>query len=114
MLYCKAAYYLEKMTGDLPNFAYMYGITKSSETLQKRFEDFVIFLFIQRSANFSSLKLIKEKTEKIRDVTKYLYDVCKVDNYKDFLKLFYFIIKYLPIDQAGHYKISGRSKLSVK
>ena len=47
MLYCKAAYYLEKMTGDLPNFAYMYGITKSSETLQKRFEDFVIFLFLE-------------------------------------------------------------------
>ena len=29
---------------------------------------------------------------------KSLYDVCKIDIYKDFLKLFYFIIKNLPID----------------
>ena len=33
-------------------------------------------------------ELNKEKTEKIRDVTKSLYDICKVYIYKDFLKLF--------------------------
>ena len=52
------------------------------------------------------MKLNKE-TEKIRDVTKSLYDVCKVDIYKDFLKLF-FTVKYLPIDT------SRASKHSVK
>ena len=46
------------------------------------------------------LKLNKEKTKKIRDVTKPLYDICKVDIYKDFLKLYYVIIKYLPIDTS--------------
>ena len=45
------------------------------------------------------MKLNKE-TEKIRDVTKSLSDVCKVDIYKDFLKLFFLIIKYLPIDTS--------------
>ena len=44
------------------------------------------------------MKLNKE-TEKIRDVTKTLYDVCEVDIYKDFLKLF-FIVKYLTIDTS--------------
>ena len=44
------------------------------------------------------MKLNKE-TEKIRDVTKSFYYVCKVDIYKDFLKLF-FIVKYLPIDTS--------------
>ena len=38
------------------------------------------------------LKLNKEKTKKIRDVTKPLYDICKVDIYKDFHKLYYFKI----------------------
>ena len=33
-------------------------------------------------------ELNKKKTEKIRDVTKSLYDICKVYIYKDFLKLF--------------------------
>ena len=57
------------------------------------------------------LKLNKEKTKKIRDVTKPLYDICKVDIYKDFLKLHYFkisgkwhkqgIIKSLLIDTSG-------------
>ena len=47
------------------------------------------------------------------DSTKYLYDVCMVDYYKDFFKLSYIIIKYLPTDtrslciliQVGRYKI---------
>ena len=38
------------------------------------------------------MKLNKEETEKIGEVTNSLYDFCKVDIYKDFLKLFYFII----------------------
>ena len=36
------------------------------------------------------MKLNKE-TEKIRDVTESLSDVCKVDIYKDFLKLFFLL-----------------------
>ena len=36
------------------------------------------------------MKLNKE-TEKIRDATKSLSDVCKVDIYKDFLKLFFLL-----------------------
>ena len=51
-------------------------------------------------------KLNKVKSEKIRDVTRSLYDVCKADIYKDFLKLFYFVIKYLSIDASRHHKIS--------
>ena len=35
-----------------------------------------------------SLKLNKEETEKIKTVSESLYDVCKVNIYKDFLKLF--------------------------
>ena len=49
------------------------------------------------------MKLNKE-TEKIRDVTKSLSDVCKVDIYKDFLKLF-FIVKICQLTQAGHHNI---------
>ena len=54
------------------------------------------------------MKLNKE-TEKIRDVTKSLYDVCKVDIYKDFLKLF-FTVKYLPIDtsRASKHSVNWR------
>ena len=38
------------------------------------------------------MKLNKEQTEKIRDVTNSLYDLCK-----DFLNLFYSTIKFLQI-----------------
>ena len=81
-----------------------------SESFQKPFEDFVTFLFLEtfysEKYKFSSLKLNNEKSEKIRDVTKSLYDVCKIDFYNDFLKLFYFVIKYLSIDTSRHHKIS--------
>ena len=67
----------------------------SSELFHTPFEDFVIFLFLQRfyleKCKFSMLKSNKEKTKKIRDVTN-LYDICKVDIYKDFLKLYSFKI----------------------
>ena len=65
----------------------------SSQSFDTFFEDFVIFLFSKvfylEKYKFYSLKLNKEKTEKIRDVTKSLYDICKVEIHKDFLKLFY-------------------------
>ena len=49
------------------------------------------------------MELSKEKTEKIRDG----------DIYKDVFKLFYVIIKYLPIDR-GHHKMSANChKLDV-
>ena len=45
---------------------------------------------LEAECKFSLMKLNKE-TEKIRDVTKSLSDVCKVDIYKDFLKLFFLL-----------------------
>ena len=46
----------------------------SLELFQKSFEDFVILLFLEslclEKCKFSSPKLNKEKTEKIRDVTR--------------------------------------------
>ena len=75
----------------------------SSKSFQKTFEDFVIFLFLEsfysEKCKFSSLKLNEKKSEKIRDVTKSLYDVCKVDIYKNFLK-FYCVVRYLSIDTS--------------
>ena len=56
----------------------------SSESFRKSFEVFVIFLFLKsllQKCKLSSLKLNKEETEKIRDVTKSQCDVCKVDIY---------------------------------
>ena len=68
----------------------------SSESFHTPFEHILIFLFLERfyleKCKFSMLKLNKDKTKKIRDVTKPLYDICKVDIYKDFLKLHYFKI----------------------
>ena len=61
----------------------------SSQSFHTPFEDFVIFLFLEsfylEKWKFYSLKLNKEKTENIRDVTKSLYDIYKVDIYNDFL-----------------------------
>ena len=61
----------------------------SSQSFHTPFEDCVIFLFLEsfylEKWKFYSLKLNKEKTENIRDVTKSLYDIYKVDIYKDFL-----------------------------
>ena len=52
----------------------------SSESSRTPFEDFVIFLFLDsvylEECKCSSLELSKEKTEKIRDGTKSLNDVC--------------------------------------
>ena len=85
-------------------YLYIWNKKVSSESFQKPFENFVIFLFLEsfysEKCKVFSLKLNKEKSEKIRDVTKSLYDVCKVDIYKDFLKLFYYVIKYLSIDTS--------------
>ena len=61
----------------------------SSQSFHTPFEDCVIFLFLEsfylEKWKFYSLKLNKEKTENIRDVTKSLYDIYKVDIYNDFL-----------------------------
>ena len=48
--------------------------------------------FYLERCKFSLMKLNKEETQKIRDVTNSLYDVCK-----DFLNLFYSTIKCLQI-----------------
>ena len=72
--------------------SYIWNKKVSSQSFHTPFEDFVTFLFLEsfylEKWKFNSLKLNKEKTEKIRDVTKSLCDICKVDIYKDFLKLF--------------------------
>ena len=72
--------------------SYIWNKKVSSESFHTLFEDFVIFLFLEsfypEKWKFYWLNLNKEKTEKIRDVTKSLYDICKVSIYKDFLKLF--------------------------
>ena len=52
----------------------------------------MIFLFLEGFL-FREIQIlfaeVKEKTEKIRGVTKSLYDICKFEIHKDFLKLFY-------------------------
>ena len=67
--------------------SYIWNKKVSSESFHTLFEDFVIFLFLEsfypEKWKFYSLNLNKEKTEKIRDVTKSLYDICKVYIYKD-------------------------------
>ena len=69
--------------------SYRWNKKVSSQSFHTPFEDFVIFLFLEsfylEKWKFYSLKLNKEKTENIRDVTKSLYDIYKVDIYNDFL-----------------------------
>ena len=64
----------------------------ASESSRTLIEDFVIFLFLEsvylEECKCSSLEFSKEKTEKIRDGTKSLSDVCSVAIYKDVFKFF--------------------------
>ena len=91
-------------------YLYIWKNKLSSESFHTPFEDILILLFLERfyleKCKFSLLKLNKEKTKRIRDVTKPLYDICKVDIYKDFLKLYYVIINICQLTQAGRHKIS--------
>ena len=82
-------YWLPIAGGKIWAHLYIWNNNVSSESFRKYFKVFVIFLFLEillEKCKLYSLKLNKEETEKIKDVTKSLYDVCKVDIYKDFLK----------------------------
>ena len=79
----------------------------SSESFHTPFEDFVIFLFLERfyleKCKFSMLKSNKEKTKKIKDVT----NLCMIFVRLTFTRIFssYILLKY-QLTQAGHLKIS--------
>ena len=79
----------------------------SSESFHTLFEDFVIFLFLERfyleKCKFSMLKSNKEKTKKIKDVT----NLCMIFVRLTFTRIFssYILLKY-QLTQAGHLKIS--------